>query len=173
MKLYEECHLHYDYYCTINCIVLVAASIVTCFNVGVEQIQIGLEFHWEIDIFCGGGKTSGYRYEDIAVLMWGRYESWPLLDEDVVCVASVGGWMYTRWCSVSWHLPWHPSTAYTYRALCADAMAVRLLHWSLAGMNEWCFRPRFCTVRLYWARDSMGSHWYGLDKMLSSLLWIN
>ena len=22
--------------------------------------------------------------------------------------------------------------------------------------NEWCFRPRFCTVRLYWAGDNLG-----------------
>ena len=23
-------------------------------------------------------------------------------------------------------------------------------------MNKWCFRPRFCTVRLYWAGDNLG-----------------
>ena len=23
-------------------------------------------------------------------------------------------------------------------------------------MNEWCFRPRFCTVRLYWTGDNLG-----------------
>ena len=26
----------------------------------------------------------------------------------------------------------------------------------IQGMNEWCFRPRFCTVRLYWAGDNLG-----------------
>ena len=30
-------------------------------------------------------------------------------------------------------------------------------------MNEWCFRPWFCTVRLYWARDNV---------MKWILLWI-
>ena len=23
-------------------------------------------------------------------------------------------------------------------------------------VNDWCFRPRFCTVRLYWAGDNLG-----------------
>ena len=23
-------------------------------------------------------------------------------------------------------------------------------------LNEWCFRSRFCTVRLYWAEDNLG-----------------
>ena len=23
-------------------------------------------------------------------------------------------------------------------------------------MNEWCFRPRFCTGRLHWAGDNLG-----------------
>ena len=22
-------------------------------------------------------------------------------------------------------------------------------------INDWCFRPRFCTIRLYWAGDNL------------------
>ena len=31
--------------------------------------------------------------------------------------------------------------------------------------NEWCFRPRFCTARLYWAGDNLGYRWRINEKM--------
>ena len=35
-------------------------------------------------------------------------------------------------------------------------------------MNEWCFRPRFCTVRLYWAGDNLGfTHLYEASEWMN------
>ena len=35
-------------------------------------------------------------------------------------------------------------------------------HPGLMRWNEWCLRPRFCTVRLYWSGDNLGcdEYWY-------------
>ena len=34
-------------------------------------------------------------------------------------------------------------------------MAFIFAEWN-EWMNDWCYRPRFCTVRLYWAGDNLG-----------------
>ena len=34
--------------------------------------------------------------------------------------------------------------------------STRAFDHDLFRMNEWCFRPRFCTVRLNWAGDNLG-----------------
>ena len=35
-------------------------------------------------------------------------------------------------------------------------------------MNEWCFRPRLCTLRLYWAGDNLGSFDFDKIHLISS-----
>ena len=46
------------------------------------------------------------------------------------------------------------------RALCSHADNVRahFVHSVTASnkSNDWCFKPRICTVRLYWAGDNLG-----------------
>ena len=35
-------------------------------------------------------------------------------------------------------------------------------------INAWCFRPRFCTVRLYWAEDHLGNRWRNNRKKIAN-----
>ena len=47
------------------------------------------------------------------------------------------------------------------------------------NLNEWCFRPRFCTVSLHWAGDNLGKWfflyesclWRGIDLSSALLLY--
>ena len=48
----------------------------------------------------------------------------------------------------------------------------------LKKWNEWCFRPQFCTVRLYWAGDNLGTMMTKRHKRQSKIyaffcLWLS
>ena len=72
---------------------------------------------------------------------------------------------YTSWFGVSVWFFSIDNTAYITQLHIIFRFS-RYIYLSTVFLNEWCFRPRFWTVRLYWARDNLG----GLLRWI--LFWI-